>query len=133
MKTSVIRLKKGDEAISKIIEFCEKKGINSAWFFGIGAASKAKLAIYDLDKKEYIRKEISGIYEILNFNGNISSLDKKIIVHSHVTLSGNNFSAVGGHADELIIAATCEIVLQQLDIELTRKHNGEIGLNLLDL
>ena len=133
MKSFVIRLKKGDEAISSLTNFCLQNDIKFGWFSGLGAAQSAKLAIYDLSKKEYIRKELSGILEILNYMGNISQMDGKTIIHSHATLSDETFSAFGGHVDELIIAATCEIVLHQLDIELVRKRDEEIGLNLLDL
>ncbi|MCX6810924.1 MAG: DNA-binding protein [Candidatus Berkelbacteria bacterium] len=133
MKSFVIRLKKGDEAISSLSAFCQQNQIKYGWFSGLGAAMSAKLAIYDLDKKEYIRKEISGILEILNYLGNVSQLDGKAIIHSHVTLSDETFSAFGGHVDELVIAATCEIVLHQLDIELNRKFDEGIGLNLLEL
>lgn len=133
MKSYILRLEKGDEAVSKIVEFCTKNKIGSAWFSGLGAASSAKLAIYDLKKKEYIRKEISGILEILNYLGNVGQMNGKTIVHSHVTLSDETFSAFGGHVDELVIAATCEIILHQLDINLNRKYDDNIGLNLLDL
>ena len=133
MKSFVLRLEKGDEAISKIVGFCAQNDIENAWFSGFGAASSARLAIYDLEKKEYIRKEFSGILEILNFLGNVGQMDGKTIVHSHVTLSNKDFSAFGGHVDELIIAATCEIILHQLDITLARKRDDEIGLNLLDI
>jgi len=133
MKSFVICLKKGDEAISELISFCHKNEIQSGWFSGLGAAQSAKLAIYDLDKKEYIRKEVSGILEILSYTGNISLLGDKTIVHSHVTLSDETFAAFGGHVDELTIAATCEIVLHSLDIELIRKFDEGIGLNLLEL
>ncbi len=133
MKSFIIRLKKGDEAISSLVDFCQKNNIKFASFSGIGAAQSAKLAIYDLDKKEYIRKELSGILEILNYAGNVSQMDGKTIIHSHATLSDKTFAAFGGHVDELIIAATCEIILYQLDIELVRKHDDEIGLNLLNV
>lgn len=133
MKSFVIRLSKGDEATSKLVEFCKKHKIKNAWFSGLGAAQSAKLAIYDIEKKEYIRKEISGILEILNFLGNVSQMSGKTIIHSHVTLSDTSFSAFGGHVDELTVAATCEIVLHKFDTILTRKFDEGIGLNLLEL
>jgi len=133
MKIHVIRLEKDDEAVNRILNYCKKSGINSASFVGIGAASKAKLAIYDLNKKEYIRKEFSETMEILNLSGNVSVLGSNIVIHSHVVLSDKNFSAFGGHVEELTIAATCEIILTEIPIKLTRKADPIIGLNLLDL
>jgi hypothetical protein len=133
MKIHVIRLNKGEEAVNSILNYCTEAGIKSASFTAIGAASKAKLAIYDLNKKEYIRKEFSKTMEILNLSGNISLLDNNIVVHSHVVLSDEDFSAFGGHVEELTIAATCEIVLTEILVKLTRKADPIIGLNLLDL
>lgn len=133
MKTHFLRLKKGDEAVSKIIEFCDQNSIESGWLSGLGAATSAQLAIYDLDKKEYFRKSINDILEIGNLTGNISKLDGKTILHCHATLALSSFEAVAGHIDELIIAATCEIIIWETETKLTRKHDQEIGLNLLEL
>ena len=133
MKSYVLRLRKGDEAIKKIGHFCDSKNITSAWFSGLGAASSANLSIYDLSKKDYILREFSGKLEVLNLLGNVGKLDGKTTVHCHATLSDETFSAFGGHLNSLIVAATCEIILHQLDIKLTRKFDKGIGLNLLEL
>lgn len=133
MKSFVIRFKKGDNLIPSIIKFCQKNHIESAWFSGLGAASSTNLCIYNLEKKEYSRKKFSGKLEILNLLGNIGKLNDETVVHCHVTLSDENFSVIGGHLDKLIVAATCEIILYEWDIQLTRKYNQNIGLNLLDL
>ena len=41
--------------------------------------------------------------------------------------------AIAGHLKEGRIAATCEIVLVKLDVDIKRKYDDVIGLNLLDL
>jgi hypothetical protein len=133
MKTYVIRLKKGDEVISEIIDFCDRHKIASGWLSGLGAASHAELAIYDLEKKEYFRKTISDTLEIANLTGNISKLDSKTTIHCHATLALSNFNAVAGHVDKLIVAATCEIIIFEIEAKLERKHDQEIGLNLLEI
>lgn len=133
MKSYVLRLRKGDEVVKSIIDFCDSKKITSAWFSGLGATSSANLSIYDLAKKEYILREFSGKLEILNLCGNVGTLDGKLTVHCHATLSDETFSAFGGHVNSATVAATCEIILRQLDILLTRKFDEGIGLNLLEL
>jgi len=133
MKSHVLRLRKGEEVVKSLIDFCDSKNISSAWFSGLGAASSANLSIYDLAKKEYILREFSGKLEILNLLGNVGKLGGKTTAHCHATLSDETFAAFGGHANSLIVAATCEIILHQLDIKLKRKFDEGIGLNLLEL
>ena len=41
--------------------------------------------------------------------------------------------AIVGHLKEGKIAATCEIILAELNGEIDRKHDDFIGLNLLDI
>ena len=133
MKTHLVRLKKGDEIISGVVEFCAANNITSGWFSGLGAASHAELAIYDLEKKEYFRKTISDTLEIANLTGNISKLDDKTTIHCHATLALSNFDAVAGHVDKLIVAATCEIIIFEIETKLKRRHDQKIGLNLLEI
>ncbi|MCX6812756.1 MAG: DNA-binding protein [Candidatus Berkelbacteria bacterium] len=133
MKSFVIRLKEGDELILKIKDFCAENKIDSAWFSGFGAASSVKLAFYNLAKKEYIRKTYTKPLEIAALSGNLGQMNGKTIIHCHGIFSEENFQTVGGHVDELVIAATCEIVLHQLNIKLERKFDKNIGLNLLDI
>ena len=133
MKSFVLRLEKGDELVSKIVEFCEKKEIKAAWFSGIGAASFAELAIYHLDNKQYFRIDIDGPLEIASLTGNVAQMDNKPIIHCHAVLADRDFNVKAGHVDKLIISATCEIHLREIRIELVRKFNEEIGLNLLNI
>jgi hypothetical protein len=132
-KNEILRLKKGDELISGIISFCKINNIQSAWFTGLGAAQSAQLGLYNLDTKEYTKKEIQGPLEFANITGNISLKDNNVIVHCHATLSNKEMVAFAGHVDSAIIGATCEIVFRILGISLTRKHDEEIGLNLLEI
>ena len=132
-KNEILRLKKDDELISGIVSFCKANNIKSAWFTGLGAAQNAELGLYNLDSKEYTKKEIEGPLEFANITGNIALKDNDIAVHCHATLSDKNMIAYAGHVDKAIIGATCEIVFRILEVSLTRKHDDEIGLNLLEI
>lgn len=132
-KTHILRLNKGEKAISSILNFCQKNDIQSAWFSALGAADEVKLAFYDLSKKTFSRKTITKSLEIASLTGNIATLEGKLVSHCHVVLSDKKMKTCGGHLDELVVAATCEVILHPLDLILTRKYSEEIGLNLLDL
>jgi len=129
----VLRLKKNDEIISSIMDFCQEKKITSAWFTGLGAAKNATLALYDLETKKFSKKAIKGPLEIANITGNIATKDNEVLIHCHITLSDKNMSAYAGHLERADVAATVEIIFRVLDIQLTRKHDLNIGLNLLEL
>lgn len=127
----ILRLKKGDEVISSLLSFCQKETIHSAWIWGIGAISEAKLASYMLSEKKYYKKDLKGCLEIASMSGNIGLLDKKIVGHIHVVLSDSDMNAFGGHLDQAIVAATCEIFIKKLEIGIERKYDSDIGLNLI--
>lgn len=129
----IIRLEKGDEIISSLIDFCLENRISFATFNAIGAVSRIKLALYKLDKKEYLHKSFDGPFEIASMYGNICEMDGNFIVHSHGVFSDINFDGKAGHVGSAIISATGEIALQSYKNVIFRKKNDEIGLNLLDI
>ncbi len=129
----IIRLEKGEEMIESIKNFCDEHKINSAKIFAIGAISHVGLALYELDKKEYFRKDFDGAFEIASMSGNISKFENQYVAHIHGVFSDKEFSTIAGHVDKAIVAATCEIILESYDNELHRTKSEEIGLNLIDL
>ncbi len=130
-QNQLLILKRGDELISSIKKYCQKNKIDSAWFTGLGAASKAKLAIYDLENKEYIFKDVQGPFEITNITGNVGTKDGEIAVHCHIALSDKNMNCIGGHVDNLEVSGTCEIIFRPLGQKIVREYDSDTGLNLI--
>ncbi len=130
-QNQLLILKRGDELISSIKKYCQKNKIDSAWFTGLGAASKAKLAIYDLENKEYIFKDVQGPFEITNITGNVGTKDGEIALHCHITLSDKNMNCIGGHVDNLEVSGTCEIIFRPLGQKIVREYDSDTGLNLI--
>lgn len=130
-KKVVFVIKKDEEIISSILNFCEQRGLKSAWINGIGAIKSATLAAYDLEKKEYKKKDLSGKFEIVNLTGNIGMLGEKPVTHLHVVLSDDNMATFGGHLEKAIVSVTCEIILTLLQKQIERKYDNKIGLNLI--
>ena len=129
----VIRIDKGEEIFSSLIQFCKENNISSGSFVGIGATAKAELAVYDLEKKQYNIKTYNQPLEITNITGNITLMDNEPVVHAHITLSDEQMNVVGGHMKSAVVSLTCEIYLTKLDAQINRKKDEETGLNLLDL
>ena len=131
--TYVIRLERGEKIIETLKNFCTNNKIECGYFFGIGALGEAELAHYIVENKKYTSKTLKQPLEIINMSGNITTMNKEVYLHCHITLSDEEMKAVAGHLKEGTISATCEIVLVKLDATISRKHDDFIGLNLLDL
>ena len=130
-RTYVIVLSKGEKIIESLTELLIKNEMPMAYFWGIGAVSEAELAHFNLEKKEYSYKKFKGQLEIVSMIGNLAWLEGKPVVHAHISLGDNKMRLSGGHLKEATVSATCEIVLKVFEEKVERKHDPEIGLNLL--
>jgi predicted DNA-binding protein with PD1-like motif len=129
----ILRFGMGEEIVSSLLEFCEKESIRAGTVSAIGAAKDIEIAAFDVDSKEYSKKELKGNHEIISLKGLVSFVDGKPHVHLHITLAGHDFSAKGGHLNRATASPTCEMVVRKLDGELHRKKDEETGLKLLEL
>jgi predicted DNA-binding protein with PD1-like motif len=129
----VIKLSIGDEISSSLIEFGRKERIDSAHFWGIGAAKGIVLGSYDLRLKTYRKAELSGIWEIASLTGSLAHTEDGPILHIHGVFSDENCLTRGGHVFTLVCAATVEIFLVTLSPGLARRYDEVTGLKLLDL
>lgn len=129
----LIRLERGEKIIESIKKFCADNKINCGYFSGIGALGEVELGHYIVENKKYSSKVFKQPLEIVNLTGNIATMDNEVYLHCHITLSDEEMKAIAGHLVEGKIAATCEIILVKLDMEVNRKHDDFIGLNLLDI
>ena len=129
----IIMLERGEKIIESLQSFCEENNVNFGYFHGLGAVDKIELAHYRVDNKKYLNKVIEDALEILSLYGNITTMDNKIYLHSHIVVSNDKMKAFGGHLKEAVISATCEIILVSLKGSVDRLHDEKIGLNLLDI
>jgi hypothetical protein len=127
----ILRLNRGDELISSLIKYCEEKKIVSAWIWGIGAVSYVELSAYDLEHKKYIDNKIKDDLEISSLSGNIGLLDNKLVAHLHAVVSDWKTNSFGGHLNKATVSATCELIINPIEFKIVRKHDKEIGLNLI--
>ena len=128
-----IRLERGEHIIESLKNFCTKNKIKCGYLFGIGAVDEVELAHYIVENKKYTTKILKQPLEIISMNGNITTMNKEVYLHCHITLSDEKMKAIAGHLKEGIISATCEIVLVKLNATVNRKHDDFIGLNLMEL
>ena len=131
-KQYVVRIDRGEEVISKLLEMCEKEGIGLASIEGLGAADHVVLGLYDVDKKEFKKRTFDEALEVSSVNGSITMQGDKVYQHIHMTVCNADLQAFGGHLVECRISGTCELFLTVLDGYVGRKHDDVTGLNLFD-
>ena len=131
--TYFIRLERAERIVETLKNFCVKNKIKCGYFSGIGALGEAELAHYIVENKKYTSKTLKQPLEIVNMAGNVTTMNREVYLHCHIILSDEKMNAIAGHLKEGIISATCEIVLVKLNMDIGRKHDDFIGLNLLDL
>ncbi len=129
----LIRLEKGEEIISSLLQFSKENNVFSASIMGIGATDRVSLSIFDSSLNRYIEKEYKGDYEISSLMGNISLFEGEPALHIHITLGDRENKALAGHLNYAYISGTCEIFVDQFSAPLERKLDKESGLKLLSL
>jgi len=129
-KTIILSLKKDDYINQSIQELFINEKMNSGWISGIGAIYNIEIAYYDLILKKYIKKSFPKEHELTSLTGNITFIDNKYFVHTHITMSDTNYNSLGGHLFDAQISATGEFKIDLIDKRIDRKYSNRIGLNL---
>ncbi|MDP7247801.1 MAG: DNA-binding protein [Candidatus Peribacteraceae bacterium] len=129
----VLVLKTGEEIVESLTKYLVKNNITAGSISGIGAATDVVLNFYNMETKEYEEKSFPEELEILSLIGNISIKEGSPFAHLHIVLGTNDYACIGGHLKSAHVGPTCEIVIQELDVELKREVDETTGLYLLDM
>lgn len=127
----LVVLKKGEELFESLARFVKENNIKSAWFNGFGATMEVELGYYDLSNQKYEWKKFNGPLEITGLQGNLVQKDGQSAFHIHGSFSDDSYNVLGGHIKRLVVAGTLELLLTPLEVNLTRKLDDEVGLELL--
>jgi len=129
----IVRCDMGDEVVSALTAFAAENGINSGTVIGIGAVRDVTLGYFDLLKKEYVKREFDGIYELLSLSGNYAKKNADTILHCHAVISDIHFNVYGGHLFRGAVAITGEFYIRPGGEEIYRCPDEATGLNLIKL
>lgn len=127
----VLRFDRGEDVLVELTRFCSREGIQAAAFTALGAAQEVELAWYNVDEKRYHTKKLAEKLEIGSLVGNVSLHEGELFIHTHGVFTNAAMQAFGGHVNRLVVAATCELVLQKLAGEIVRTYDAGVGLPLL--
>lgn len=126
----IVRIDKDEEVIEQIKKLAIENNIKAGSITGIGATDKVKVGLFNTSTKEYLSKELVGAFEITSLVGNISRMNNEVYLHLHINVSDENLNVYGGHLNHCYISATCELIIEEINIDVDREFNEEIGLNL---
>ena len=126
------RLAKGEDLLAALSKVAQEEDIALGEVQAIGAVSQARVGYYNQEERKYQYIELINPREILSLMGNISLKDEKPMVHAHITLSGNDGCAVGGHLAEGTLVFACEFTIQEYQsaTPLVRQMDDPTGLFL---
>jgi len=132
---NLLRLNHGQEILSELAQYCQKKGITSAIILGIiGSIEKVKFGTAPKDGKwGWDFDEYEGHLSILSGQGSLSVHEDEMIFHIHMCLIDPTKPGelIGGHLEEGIVWATVEIYIGELSYQLERIIDPETGLSAL--
>ncbi|MDO5039421.1 PPC domain-containing DNA-binding protein [Clostridium sp.] len=131
--TWILRIDKGENIVSSIKNFCKDNNIKLGSISAIGAATNIKIGYFDLNTKVYNETVFDGKYEITSLLGNLTTKDNEPYLHLHINFSGEDCVTYGGHFVEGTVTAVCEIILTELDGQITRYLDEVSGLNVMNL
>lgn len=121
----------GSDLLKELGDFVRAKGINLAWFSGLGAVSRATLRYYDQPSKEWIDLQLDRRLEVAGMLGNVSLLNGEPIVHAHITLADERGNCYGGHLGPDTVVFNLEILLTTLSgPPVTREMDPQTGLTI---
>ncbi len=129
--TIMVRIDKGEEIISNVMEVCEKENIRLANINALGAVGEIEIGLFDTKEKKYYSSKYCGDFEIVSLTGSITTKDGKPYNHLHMSVGDRDNKVYGGHLNSAVVSATCELFIHIIDGTAEREFDEEVGLNLL--
>ena len=131
-ETYYIRMDKGDEIIGGVLALCQKEGIASAVFSGIGGCSSAEIQTFIPEAGAFETQALTGMLELVSMNGNVvSDGDGTLYHHTHAVFSyqtEGQHRMAAGHMKSVTVLYTAEIELRPVvGGAILRKRDEETG------
>lgn len=129
--TYIVRMDPGEEILKELKVFAEKEGVKLASVTALGAVKDFTVGVFDTNAKVYKSNRFQGVYEIVSLVGSINTMNDAFYCHLHMCAADQEGHAFGGHLNEAVISATCEMVVTCLPGRTDRVFSEEVGLNLI--
>ena len=128
-----VRLERGERVTESLHRFFQHQQVTAGLIQALGALESVRLGYFDRERKQYLEKEFSGVYELLSFQGNVALVETEPFLHAHAVLGAADYLTYGGHFIEGIVAVTMEVVVLTFPLEIHRRLDEKTGLRLWDM
>ncbi len=126
-----VRIDKGEEIITELLQLCQRENVRSAVFTGIGGCSHAELQTFIPDKGTFETETLDGMLELISMTGNIVTDNGRLFHHTHAAFSfkeGKEHKMAAGHVKAVTVLYTAEIELRPVTGGvINRKQDPETG------
>ena len=129
--TYIVRMDPGEEILTQLKVFAEQEGVKLASVTALGAVKDFTVGVFDTGAKVYKSNRFQGVYEIVSLVGTINTMNDAFYCHLHMCAADQEGHAFGGHLNEAVISATCELVVTCLPGRTDRVFSDQVGLNLI--
>lgn len=130
-RTFAVILETGDEVMACLQAFAEKEKLAAAQITAIGAFSRAELAYFDWETKEYLSIPVEEQVEVASLLGDVALTDGKPSIHAHLVLGRRDGSALAGHLRHGHVRPTLEVIITESPAHLRKCKDAESGLALI--
>jgi len=135
--TYYVRLDRGDEIVSSLLDICQKESIPSAVFSGIGGCQQAELQVFIPATGTFETEVLKGMLELVSINGNVvRDAEGQLYHHTHALFSfkhDGQHGMAGGHLKSTTVLYTAEIELRPtVGGAIQRKFDPETGTGFWD-
>lgn len=111
-----IRMDRGDEIVSAIRDVCQREGVKSATFSGIGGCSDAVIQVFDAERGAFSAERVEGLLELVSLSGNVISCENgELSHHAHALFAYQEEGVeriLAGHLKSTTVLYTAEIELR---------------------
>jgi uncharacterized protein len=131
--TYIVSVQDQSSIVDALTDFVTSQKIEAGQVTGIGAVNEATLRFFTPSTKQYVDKTFYEQLEVTNISGNISVMDEKPLLHLHITLGRQDYTALAGHLLDAKIRGAGEFIFYPLNTKAVKNKDQEVGLNLYDL
>lgn len=129
-KTIVMRIDRGEEILTQLKAMALEENIKLASVRALGATNDFTVGVFKTAEKKYYANHFTGDFEIVSLTGTISTMNGEYYAHLHMSAGDEQGRVFGGHLNEAVISATCEMVVEVIDGQVERIRDEDVGLNL---
>ena len=127
----VARIDRGEEIHAQLKELALREQIRLAEVSALGAVNDFTVGVFKTDERKYYANHFTGSFEIISLTGTITTQDGAYYAHLHMSAGNDKGEVFGGHLNEAIVSATCEMVVNVIDGTVERAFSEDVGLNLM--